>query len=225
MSDTQRTSPEPRALGLSVYQHLGAKTLRSPEEYAAWQSSILDSERRSYVLRSRIPSRITDLWWSGSWRSTDASRRAVAMIRSGVKLVVLYGQPGTGKSCAAAEVLLTPCAIGPDGGAVFVGLWIAAADHCERCGRREDADLVDDCRAASYLVVDDAGEEPSRDAWRIARLITDRYDSSHKRTVVTTNLTGDQFRDRYGARVYSRLKEIGGAIQCKEVVRPGEVAR
>jgi hypothetical protein len=217
---------DPTALGLSVYRHLeGLRSVRSPEDYAAHQASILDCERRSYVLRSRIPSRITDLWWSGSWRSTDASRRALQMIRSGARAVVLYGTQGTGKSCAAAEILLTPCAIGPDGGAVFCGLWISAADYCECCGRREDTDLVEDCRASSYLVVDDAGEEHQRDAWRIARLITDRYDSSHKRTVLTTNLTGDQFRNRYEARVYSRLMEIGGAVQCKVIERPGEVQR
>lgn len=221
-----RTSPEPTAIGLSVYRHLeGLRSVRSPEDYAAHQAAILDCERRTYVLRSRIPSRITDLWWSGNWRSTDASRRALSMIRSGARAVVLYGTQGTGKSCAAAEILLTPCAIGPDGGAVFCGLWIAAADYCECCGRREDTDLVEDCRAASYLVVDDAGEEHQREAWRIARLITDRYDSSHQRTIITTNLTGDEFRGRYGERVYSRMKEIGGAVQCKVVERPGEVSK
>lgn len=195
------------------------------ESYAAWVERTKQAERRSFATEARIPTRIMDLWWSGRWSSTDSSRRAIEMIRSGVRLVVLWGGVGTGKSCAAAQVLLEPCAIGPDGGHAFVGLWISAADYCDLYPRREEIGLVRDAQAASYLVIDDLGEEPERDSNRIERLITARYDSAHMRTICTTNLDGRGVLARYGRRVSSRLKEIGGSIRCDEVVRPGEVAR
>lgn len=197
----------------------------SAESYSAWVERTKQAERRSFSLEARIPSRVMDLWWSGQWRTTDASRRAIELIRAGVRTAILWGGTGTGKSCAAAQVLLEPCAIGPDGGHVFVGMWISAWDYADLYPRREEIDLIRDCQAASYLVVDDLGEEPERDSGRLARLITDRYDSSHQRTIITTNLDGRAIRDRYGRRVGARLKEIGGGIECKQVVRPGEVAK
>lgn len=192
--------------------------------YAAWQESRLRAQRSSFLAESRVPTRIADLWWRG-WRPTDASRRAIEMVRSGVRTIILWGGTGTGKSCAAAAVLLEPCAVGPDGEPCFVGQWISAWDYADLYPRREEIDLIRDCQAASYLVVDDLGEEPEKSAPVLARLITDRYDSVHQRTVITTNLDGRAIRDRYGRRVGARLKEIGGGIECKEVVRPGEVQR
>lgn len=195
------------------------------ESYSAWLERTKQVQRRSFAYEARIPTRIMDLWWSGGWRATDSSRRAIEMIRSGVRLVVLWGGTGTGKSCAAAAVLLEPCAVGPDGGHVFVGLWISAADYCDLYPRREETDLIRDAQAASYLVIDDLGEEAERDSHLIERLITARYDSAHMRTICTTNLDGRGVLSRYGRRVSSRLKEIGGSIRCDEIVRPGEVTK
>lgn len=67
------------------------------------------------------------------------------------------------------------------------------------------------------LIVDDLGEEP-RDVMvygmvhtPLIDLISERY-ASRRFTIFTTNLDTDQIREKYGARIYDRLKECCTSI-------------
>ena len=66
---------------------------------------------------------------------------------------------------------------------------------------------------AEYLVIDDVGTEYSGSSgWgisQIAGLLSLRYDTGKKKTLVTTNLTRQQVIARYGVRIGSRLDEHG----------------
>ena len=83
---------------------------------------------------------------------------------------------------------------------------------------------VDYCRAADFfgtgrtLVIDDLGTENEdfmqygQRANPLAELLEKRYDLSfhrdHVRTVVTSNLTDQQLKERYGFRVFDRMREM-----------------
>jgi len=72
------------------------------------------------------------------------------------------------------------------------------------------------------LVIDDVGAEESIVSYgerfeSFERVLDIRY-KAFKRvgslTVMTSNLTGDQFKERYGARIYSRIREMCECIVC-----------
>ena len=89
----------------------------------------------------------------------------------------------------------------------------------------------DYCRAADFfgrgktLVIDDIGTENEefvnfgQRANPIAELLEKRYDLSfhreHVRTVVTSNLTDQQIKERYGFRVFDRMKEMFAVVTVK----------
>lgn len=90
---------------------------------------------------------------------------------------------------------------------------------------------VEYCRAADFfgrgkaLVIDDLGTENEdfmqygQRANPLAELLEKRYDLSfHRdrvRTIVTSNLTDQQLKDRYGFRVFDRLREMFAVVTVK----------
>lgn len=90
---------------------------------------------------------------------------------------------------------------------------------------------VEYCRAADFfgrgkaLVIDDLGTENEdfmqygQRANPIAELLEKRYDLSfHRdrvRTIVTSNLTDQQLKERYGFRVFDRLREMFAVVTVK----------
>ena len=90
---------------------------------------------------------------------------------------------------------------------------------------------VDYCRAADFfgrgktLVIDDLGTENEdfmqygQRANPLAELLEKRYDLSflrdHVRTVVTSNLTDQQIKERYGFRVFDRMREMFAVVTVK----------
>ena len=90
---------------------------------------------------------------------------------------------------------------------------------------------VEYCRAADFfgrgkeLVIDDLGTENEdfmqygQRANPLAELLEKRYNLSfHRdrvRTIVTSNLTDQQLKDRYGFRVFDRLREMFAVVTVK----------
>lgn len=90
---------------------------------------------------------------------------------------------------------------------------------------------VEYCRAADFfgrgktLVIDDLGTENEdfmqygQRANPLAELLEKRYDLSfHRdrvRTIVTSNLTDQQLKERYGFRVFDRLREMFAVVTVK----------
>lgn len=84
------------------------------------------------------------------------------------------------------------------------------ADMCVLADRQADYKELFTC---PMLGIDDMGAEPTevmhfgRLYNPLVRLITKRYDNQLL-TVITSNLTGEQLKAKYGDRVYDRLKEM-----------------
>jgi DNA replication protein DnaC len=117
-------------------------------------------------------------------------------------LLVLSGGTGCGKS--------TACAYGLSKRA---GLWVHApslakpefADPDEYGVRRQTLD--ERMREAGLLVLDDVGIEHSPGGYAASRItdVLEHREANRRPGIVTTNLTAEQFKAKYGERIASRL--------------------
>lgn len=126
------------------------------------------------------------------------------------RVLVLAGAPGRGKSAGAAVAL-----------ARFPGLWVNAPDLARPPAKGEPSpDLDTRMRAAALLVLDEVGLEHSPSGYaagRICAAIAAR-DAYKRPTIITTNLSAEQFSQRYGDRIVSRLN--GDAIGWQTCAGP-----
>ncbi len=142
-------------------------------------------------------------------------------------------EPKSTKALTAAKQFLQPpfqwalVLAGPPG----CGKTYSAAWACwERCGRFLDVAKLarlssyDDETMALYeraalLVIDDLGTEyaDAKGAFqsRLDGLLSYRC-ASERQTVITTNLNGAEFRERYGDRIADRLNEGGRYLEISE---------
>lgn len=119
-------------------------------------------------------------------------------------LLVLAGGVGTGKTVAAAW------------GCAFHSGRLAKAIDLIRIGMFDESSALPVLAHCRLLAVDDLGMEPMDSKGyayaAVYDLLDRRYDAALK-TIITTNLTTDQFRERYGtgagARLWDRIREIG----------------
>lgn len=151
---------------------------------------------------------------------TFAMRRArlfVQMAHHGLKkkLLVLAGGVGTGKTTAATWVAMK----GQDPRPGFIRI-----SELERRGRY-DRELGKWLQDKTSLVIDDVGAEflDGKGAFRsLLDEIIDTFYSNKRTLVMTTNLRPirksddepEQFRERYGDRVWSRLSQLGEWGDC-----------
>lgn len=124
-------------------------------------------------------------------------------------VLVLAGNPGSGKTVAAAAYLLTTS--GPRLGRVncipaafttavnFGRLW-------PRHGR--DKERLVELEEVAELAIDDVGMEEEDIRSRLDHLIYQRA-GNRRPTLLTTNLPAQMFRERYEERVWSRLEQFG----------------
>ena len=150
---------------------------------------------------------------------TPALESVQAWLDSGELTLVLGGAVGTGKTIAACFAftqhrrkwdvfMYAPGDIPPDW-RWCGGLFAPLADFQNRSlWDDEDRDFRDRAAATSLLVLDDVGSERGDGASAIQSLISSRM-AAGRRTVITTNLPGEAFRVRYGARVLDRIRESG----------------
>ena len=140
-------------------------------------------------------------------RQTSAVKAALEWVNSDSWLMMISGQPGKGKSFAAAYYMwvVTRSLMGPTGG------W-------SQCGDLPDMDRqeVKTMKALPFLVLDDLGSEYySNKGWFLARLyniLGYRYDNL-LRTIITTNLSKKEVLKRYDdARLHRRLVGEDGDV-------------
>ncbi len=150
------------------------------------------------VLQGRgVPARALQLLRSGKLQRTEAlevARRHFRDLRDG-RWLVLSGPTGTGKTVAA----------------VFILLWMFRVG--ERDVRFAPAYDFSGEKTARVLVLDDLGLEERE--WPVVREIYRRYDRMLP-LVITTNLPIARIRQRYGERVYSRIREAGVGYELVE---------
>jgi len=172
-------------------------------------------ETKDALLRWRAPARIADVI-AGSLEETDAVR-AVRRWQEG-QFFVLLGPAGVGKSVAAGVAMqrgpIGPCPFaapqGPDGARYWphAPFWVRAA----QIARGFEAHPTE-LRRSSVLVIDDLGDESDNThaRSRISELICER-DDLKARTVITTNLSAEGLRQRYGRRFVDRLAGHGQLV-------------
>jgi DNA replication protein DnaC len=188
--------------------------------------------RRAEVERVRASAGIA----RRAWPFLDSPERTSALLAvedfagSTETLLVLAGGVGCGKTVAASAWLER--AIADADRKTWAkgyrtnqerdaeGLIVKAIDLA-RAGTF-DREFWDRIGAMNFLVVDDLGTEPlDEKGWMVANvraLIDRRYDDD-RRTILTTNLNLDAFRERYcadGGRLLDRLRERGAFIEVAD---------
>lgn len=135
--------------------------------------------------------------------SIAAARAAARFLVSPIRLLVLGGPTGRGKTVAATWLAASLDAC----------WWISAKDI--RVGEAWTQAYARAAKAGA-LIVDDAGQESNEWAAKeLGSLLESRFDKG-RRTVVTTNLGGAAYAQRYGDRLASRLsaKEKSAFVVC-----------
>ena len=138
--------------------------------------------------------------------------------------LVLGGDPGTGKTVAAASSLLTCVAHhdGYDAWAPGKGFFVKASTIARYQNFGPEADEAwRKVRERKLLVVDDLGQEPGSDYWRdnLNGLVDYRM-RARLPTILTTNLSGAELTKRYGERTRRRLVDFGTFARCERPPTP-----
>jgi hypothetical protein len=157
----------------------------------------------------------TPLWAradQGALLDTHAMQVARAWLASDAWGVLLLGGVGRGKSMAAAWLWLRLRHLDLlDADAAHRSrrgvLWLRAR-ALQNLSWDERATVLRRCGSAYGLVVDELGGEDERTGQALGDVLEARGDSL-RRTVMTTNLDGKGFLDRYGDRLVSRLRSGG----------------
>jgi DNA replication protein DnaC len=184
--------------------------------------------RLKRLLVAGVPEKFAKPILGGASEKSACLDRAEAFLSSSDRTLVLSGAPGCGKSHAASFVVarsLDVCHLHGDtsgdelGHAVYRRM--ADVAQLEKFGRYQ----ADDLRALErgcLLVLDDLGVEvvDERLLSAIDGIVDARY-AAGRRTVMTTNLEPSRFRQRYGERVYDRIRESGAIFVSTEPSRRG----
>jgi DNA replication protein DnaC len=140
-------------------------------------------------------------------RTANLEASAIAQLRNWAErtpagIAILAGPPGTGKTTAAAWWALHQPAFAPE---FMRATELAAASRFDKEVRARWA-------RAQGLVLDDVGAEyaDAKGSFRVdLDELVDVLYGAERLLVITTNLTRDDFRARYGERVVDRLREVG----------------
>lgn len=205
----------------------------NPELAAAWTEALaeddtrtkaLDLAVRQAALASGAPATLNRLGVPrpvshalSAPRATPALAAAKEWWLSGKPVLLLLGGVGSGKTTAAGWVLLRQLereagVTHPSGGhPVDPAMFATAAEFNGLSDYHPEsrAWLERLCRCA-LLVLDDLGTERMGDGELscVQRVIGERH-ATGRRTVLTSNLTAEAFRARYGERVADRIREVG----------------
>lgn len=158
-------------------------------------------------------------------KPTEALQRAREWLASDWDFLLLCGGPGAGKTIAAANVVADfldaerakePGFVLPSAGRKPSGAKVVRAAEGQRLGLFDEDSraAVQQMRRVALLVLDDMGTEMLTDVWRqqLDDVIDARY-SDKLRTIVTTNLTPEAFKERYGARIADRIRQTAMVVQ------------
>ncbi len=144
-------------------------------------------------------------------READAGRR---------NTLVLAGDHGTGKTIASIHVM----EVRPAQAMRYGGSWghrhpmFRTGIDLVSLGLYDNAAVKADLAAAPVLVIDDLGREfmDGKGVYlAFMDWILDKRYGSAGLTVLTTNLTGEAFGERYGMRLYDRLRHRAVWYDCE----------
>lgn len=190
-------------------------------EIATWKldhAKRLAEEKRLQIRRLGLPAHVL--------AQLDGQRETIAMAAMEAEplgITVLSGDPGTGKTFAAVRWIVDFVNADehwtePGSALMLKGrapLFVTAA-ALARWDRYEQEPMQKLLRAPR-LVIDDLGAEYlDKNGFYAALLdevLNERY-SARLPTVLTTNLTKEDFKARYGERIAGRIRETGTFVGC-----------
>lgn len=155
--------------------------------------------------------------------SDTPALKAVKAI-DGAWVLVLTGGVGTGKTLAAAFALREAYRNDPQRGG-WVGERIPAARWISSPRASREPQFGDEAQAREaewircrLLVIDDVGAEFASAPWAacLAAVLDARWDN-RRRTILTSNLSVSELRERLGARTWDRLAQEGRIVGCGDV--------
>lgn len=155
---------------------------------------------RSVSHKFGISQEAVGLMAQGTCKATRAIVRVKAfMERDHERGLILAGSVGTGKTFAAAYAWLNK----PPGSSAIL---IKSPDLRQSVSPWKGEGKAVDLRSR-LVIVDDLGTERCDEHWQIAlqKLIDSRVGSESK-TIITTNLTGAQLRQKYNLRTIDRMR-------------------
>jgi DNA replication protein DnaC len=196
------------------------------------EPSLEEHERREtarladHLRACGAPERAVDVITSGACE-TVATRAIADWLKTDTPFLLLLGGTGTGKTVAAVGALRSArrdtyflSKSGP------VPCWVYSASAGFFCDidelkgasyRSEGEELHAKCKRIPLLILDDLGIETvdSKGIWQAAfDALVKARDAKRLRTIITANMTGEQFRATYGDRAYSRIKGAGVVVGC-----------
>lgn len=201
----------------------GRKQLRE-EYYAELRAALLRKERtqgldfgavRHKLQQAGCPfDAIAALSKPNSTPAMDAAQRFTR--ERGARFLLLLGTVGVGKTVAATHVLEHLCRTfawdsQPSGAPLFEPAVFVPARFITGLSAftEADKDTMRRMERAVVLVVDDMGDEGTDfGRGRLVDLLLERH-SRGRRTVITSNLTPDGFKARYGEALADRIRSSG----------------
>ncbi len=191
-----------------------ARRLRDEEALRRDRERRIASQRASYLLvlppKMRVLAAGGGLAESTEWPATHAG---VEWWRAGCsRAFMIRGGVGVGKSVASAavscraadEYARSDAAHGP---AIS---WHRPDDFVSAVLHAYDSDAPK--LGKLLVVIDDVGRETKP---TFEEALCTFLDDHSARLLMTTNLTKDQFRERYGQRLIDRLREVGQSVTIK----------
>lgn len=188
---------------------LRANGLPVPDALGAFMGEVVPPPPLDHdaLARARRPGRLAELGWpklalrhAQSAQETPAITAVRRWLMSGRSMLVLAGGKGTGKTVAAAWA-----ALHRDGAAA---MRFARAAAVARVGRYSDG--WGNQLSAPTLCIDDLGAEylDGKGSFLVdLDELVDTFYSDERPLIITTNLTGDEMRVRYKARIVDRITE------------------
>lgn len=160
-------------------------------------------QQRNLIRESGMPNRYVSRFHD---RRPDSSQ-AMKAIDEGA--MVIGGDPGCGKTTSACWWLME-FIVGPT--TPTKAPRFATAPALARMNKY-DGRAMGDLIHTPRLVIDDLGIEYSDERGAFMSLIDEIVDARYageRRTVITTNLSDEEFEKRYHGRIYDRVRESGG---------------
>lgn len=140
--------------------------------------------------------------------AVDFSLEFVQNFKQDYHNLFFYGTVGTGKSflsgCIANELLKNGCSV------IYFsasGLFDTLARYAfDSRAREEQHEFCEDIHSCDLLIIDDLGTEVTNSfvSSQLFVCLNERL-LRRKSTIISTNLTLEEFRDRYSDRIFSRI--------------------
>jgi len=188
-----------KATGMTEEQ-LRAKAIEIGEDIP---ESKPDRDTREAVLNRGVPVHHVESIYDATPDNCQALEAVSEFVASKKTVLVLAGGVGTCKTGSACWAL------------TFKPGRFCTADEAVRLSTSnaaEDVDMWRRVRNAQLLVLDDLGGEYSGEkGWgvRVFNGLLDHRYSHGLKTIITTNLTSQRFKQDYGERVADRIRETG----------------